>query len=116
MPSRILVVDDEPAIREVLSRALRQAGYEVVAMYDGSAGWDAASSAEVPYDLVVSSNCMPGLSGTEMVAPIREMFPDMPILHLDDLSRPHHRPLPEDVPNLYKRSASIACSAKSPAC
>jgi DNA-binding response OmpR family regulator len=71
-------------------------------MNDGAAGWDAASTAEVPYDLVVTNNCMPGLSGAEMVARIRDRFPDMPILHLDDLSRLYHPPLPGDVPNLYK--------------
>ena len=102
MPSRVLVVDDEPVVREILTRALRLAGYEVVAMNDGRAGVDAATSAEVPYDLVVSNNCLPGQSGAEMVARVRNRFSDMPVLHLDDLSRPHHPPLPEDVPNLSK--------------
>ena len=100
--ARILVVDDEPAIRHVLARALRDAGYEVVTMSDGAAGLNAATSAEAPYDLVVTNNCMPHLSGAQLVAALRERFPDLPILHLDDLSQPDAAPLPPDVPNLSK--------------
>ena len=101
-PARILIVDDEPAVRRVVQRALGSAGYEVVAMNDGQAGLHAATTAEAGYDLVVSNNCMPHLSGAEMVAALRERFPDLPIQHLDDLSRPHEMTLPGDVPNLYK--------------
>jgi len=100
--ARILVVDDEPAIRQVLSRAVRQAGYEVVTMNDGAAGLNAATSAEAAYDLVVTNNCMPHLSGAELVAALREQFPDLPILHMDDLSEPGPGALPPDVPNLHK--------------
>jgi CheY-like chemotaxis protein len=74
MPHRILV-DDGAQIRELLSRALRQAGYEVIAMNDGLAGLQAATTAELPYDLVVTNNCMPRLSGAKMVARIRDKFP-----------------------------------------
>ena len=101
-PARILIVDDEPAVRMILQRALQGAGYEVVAMNDGRAGLNAATTAEPEYDLVVTNNCMPHLSGAEMVEALREQFPAIPILHLDDLSRPHDMVLPEDVPNLYK--------------
>ena len=100
--ARILIVDDEPAVRMVLRRALEGAGNEVVAMNDGQAGLDAATEADPSYDLVVTNNCMPHLSGAEMVAALREQFPTLPILHLDDLSRPHDLILPGDVPNLYK--------------
>jgi DNA-binding NtrC family response regulator len=99
---RILVVDDEPAIRQVLSRALAEAGYEVVTMNDGAAGLNAASSAEAPYDLVVTNNCMPHLSGAQLVSALRERFPDLPIVHLDDLSERDPGPLPPDLPNLQK--------------
>jgi DNA-binding response OmpR family regulator len=74
-PARILIVDDEPA---------------------------AATTAQPGYALVVTNNCTPHLSGAEMVAALRERFPDIPILHLDDLSRPHDAALPANVPNLYK--------------
>jgi len=99
---RILVVDDDPAIRAILTRALAEEGYDVVAMNDGQAGLDAVTTADTPFDLVVTNNCMPRLSGAEMVTQLRRQFPDLPILHLDDSSRPVRFPLPGDVPNLPK--------------
>ena len=99
---RILVVDDEPMIRNIVGRVLSGAGYEVVAMNDGQAGLDAAVGAAVPFDLVVSNNCMPHLNGAEMIARMREEFPDMPILHLDDLSGTIPEDLPSNVSNLPK--------------
>jgi DNA-binding response OmpR family regulator len=112
MPHRIFVVDDEPQIQDFLSRALRQAGYEVIAMNDGLAGLEAATSAELPYDLVVTNNCMPRLSAAEMVARIRDKFPDMPILHLDDLSQPHDPRYRKMYPTSPSPSAWIACSPR----
>jgi FixJ family two-component response regulator len=50
----------------------------------------------------VTNNRMPRLSGAKMVARTRDKFPDMPILHLDDLSQSHYPPLPGAVPNLSK--------------
>ena len=76
MPHCILVVDDEPDIRKLLGRVLRQVGYEVIAMNDGLAGLEAATGAEVAYDLVITNNCMTRLSGAKMVARIGEKFPD----------------------------------------
>jgi hypothetical protein len=43
---------------------------------------------------------MPHLSGEELVDELRRRFPGLPILHLDDLSRPIGAKLPPDVPNL----------------
>jgi DNA-binding response OmpR family regulator len=102
MPARILVVEDEPAVRDVLIRALREAGYEVVGMDDGLAGWDAATTATAPYDLVVTNNCMPHMNGAELVAKLRARFPNLPILHIDDRSDRDPGHLPADVPNLTK--------------
>jgi DNA-binding response OmpR family regulator len=99
---RILVVDDEPAIRSLLVRALSDEGYQAVALNDGLAGLDAALTADDPYDLVITNNCMPGLGGAELVAQLRAARPSLPIIHLDDSSRPGTAELPQDVPNLYK--------------
>ena len=54
---RVLVVDDEPAIRDLLVRALGMAGYDVVAVGWGS-GLIAARNAELPYDLVVTNRTL----------------------------------------------------------
>jgi DNA-binding response OmpR family regulator len=62
---RILVVDDEPTIRRQLERVYREAGYEVEGINDRNAGLDAAGSAALPYDLIVT-NTRPRAGGTGM--------------------------------------------------
>src|SRR4029079_11680455 len=100
---RILVVDDEPMVRALINRALTDAGYEVVAVANGRAALDAARGAEVGFDLIVSNNYMPGLNGPELIARIRQDFPSLPILHIDDIChRRVEQGIPEDVPTVYK--------------
>ena len=100
---RILVVDDEPMVRALINRALTDAGYEVVAVANGRAALDAARAAEVGFDLIVTNNYMPGLDGPELIARIRQDFPSLPILHIDDIChRRLEQGIPEDVPTVYK--------------
>lgn len=102
MAPRILVVDDEPMVRALITRALTDDGYEVVAVANGYAALDAAR-AEVGFDLIVTNNYMPGLNGAELIARVRQDFPSLPILHIDDISRKRvDKGLPEDVPTVYK--------------
>jgi CheY-like chemotaxis protein len=103
MASRILVVDDEPMVRALIARVLGDEGYEVVAVANGRAALDAARGAEVAFDLIVTNNYMPGLNGTELIARVREDFPTLPVLHIDDISRKRvDKGMPEDVPTVYK--------------
>ena len=64
---RILVVEDERAIRQVAARILREAGYEVVEVEDGEVALallrDAGSS---PIDLVLTDLRMPRLNGVQL--------------------------------------------------
>ena len=103
MAARILVVDDEPMVRALIARALTDEGYEVVAVADGRAALDAARGAEATFDLIITNNYMPGLNGAELIARVREDFPELPILHVDDIGRRKRvGDLPEDVPTIYK--------------
>jgi CheY-like chemotaxis protein len=101
LPPRILVVDDEPAVRALIVRALEEQGYEVVAVQDGLAGLDAAKAAGVSYDLVITNSYVPSMTGEQLIGYLRELFPDLPILHLDHLSHPIG-PYAELVPTVYK--------------
>jgi DNA-binding response OmpR family regulator len=60
MPARILVLDDEPAIRALVARASAEEGYEVVTVANGLLGLSAMAVGH--FDLVIT-NCMPGMSG-----------------------------------------------------
>jgi len=85
--ARILVVDEEPAVRQLVVRILTEAGYEVTAVTDG---WEGVSAVSVgpAYDLVVTNSYLPHLSGDQLVGYLRRLYPRQPILHLDDLAHP----------------------------
>jgi CheY-like chemotaxis protein len=103
MAPRILVVDDEPMVRALIARALTDDGYEVVAVANGQAALDAARGAEAPFDMIVSNNYLPGLSGAQLIERIREDFPNLPILHVDDIARRKRvRVVSENLPTIYK--------------
>ena len=66
---RILVVDDEPHIRRVLSAILGKSGFDVIMASDGSQGLDELGTEEV--DLVILDLMMPGANGLEILSKIR---------------------------------------------
>jgi DNA-binding NtrC family response regulator len=66
---RILVVDDEPGIQQLISSVLRRSGYQVDTAEDGAAGWEALQSTH--YDLLITDNNMPKMSGVELVKMLR---------------------------------------------
>ena len=65
---RILVVDDERAVRNVHAEILAHAGYEVDVAADGALGWEALLTKQ--YDLVITDNSMPKVSGVELIEKI----------------------------------------------
>jgi two-component system OmpR family response regulator len=78
--ARLLVVDDEPNIRELLSASLRYAGFDVATAADGNAALTAAR-AQRP-DLLVLDVMMPGLDGFEVVRRLRGEGVRCPVLFL----------------------------------
>lgn len=77
---RILVVDDEPAVRVALSRILAGAGFEVLSAADGPGALDQVVS-EAP-DAVILDVLMPGMDGLEVCRKLREIDGDIPVLML----------------------------------
>jgi two-component system, OmpR family, response regulator RegX3 len=67
--TRILVIDDEPAIRDAVEYALRNEGFEVDGEGDGETGLEAALGD--PYDVVVLDLMLPRMSGTEVCRRLR---------------------------------------------
>lgn len=78
--TRILVVDDDPAVTSVLRRGLSYEGYTVTVAADGPAGLAAAR--EAPPDLVVLDIMMPGLNGLEVLRRLRAADATLPVLML----------------------------------
>jgi two-component system OmpR family response regulator len=78
--ARLLVVDDEPNIRELLSASLRFAGFEVSTAADGHEAL--ASARAVKPDLLLLDVMMPGLDGFEVVKRLRQEGNKAPVLFL----------------------------------
>jgi two-component system, OmpR family, response regulator len=79
-PTRLLVVDDEPSIRDLLAASLRYAGYEVATAADGA---EALASAERDRpDLVVLDVMLPDMDGFDVTRKLRERGRDVPVLFL----------------------------------
>jgi two-component system response regulator MprA len=79
---RVLVVDDEPAVREALERALRLAGYEVELAADGEEALVRLGLEPGAADLVVLDVLMPKLDGLEVCRRLRRIGNGVPILML----------------------------------
>jgi CheY-like chemotaxis protein len=75
---RILVVDDEPAIRETTQAVLENEGYEVLTAGDGLDGLLALSKS-LP-DVIISDLHMPRMSGFEFLVIVRQRFPHIAIV------------------------------------
>ena len=91
---RILVVDDNAAVRDVSAQMLRELGYGVAEAESGHAALDALSRGEV-YDLLLIDVAMPGLNGIETARRARELHPGLRVLYVTgyaDLARPEHNP------------------------
>ncbi len=77
---RVLVVDDESALSELLSMALRYEGWEVRTAADGAAAVRTARGFDP--DLVVLDVMLPDLDGLEVLRRLRAATPDVPVLFL----------------------------------
>ncbi|MGH8986368.1 MAG: response regulator [Acidimicrobiia bacterium] len=78
-PARILVVDDDPTVAEIVVRYLEREGFTVDSVGDGLAAIDRAG-ADVP-DLVVLDLMLPGLDGLEVYRRLRSLAP-VPVIML----------------------------------
>jgi two-component system response regulator MprA len=79
---RILVVDDERAVRESLRRALELEGYEIELAGDGSEALSTLGRDEPPPDAVILDVLMPGVDGLEVCRRLRAAGNHVPVLML----------------------------------
>jgi CheY-like chemotaxis protein len=74
--ARILVVDDEPTIRDLLEKVLTKMGFRVDLTADAGIALDKIHAGEI-YDLIITDIRMPGMSGIELYSRIMEKAPEM---------------------------------------
>jgi CheY-like chemotaxis protein len=65
----ILVAEDDVLVRRISAIVLSRSGYEVDAVGDGAAAWEALSTGS--FDLLITDNEMPRLSGVELIEKVR---------------------------------------------
>jgi excisionase family DNA binding protein len=75
---RILVVDDEEAVRDLLAKTLTMADYDVDAATDGPAALDLLR--EVDYDLLITDLKMPGMDGLSVIREARRQHPELAVV------------------------------------
>ena len=77
---RILVVDDDPPVREITATMLRTMGAEVLEAGSGGAALELLDGDGDRVDLVVIDFAMPGMNGAELAAACKKRWPDLPTL------------------------------------
>jgi len=76
----VLVVEDEPSVRMVIGRVLREQGYRVLEAPHGADALAISSNPDTRIDLIIADVVMPGLGGRELASRLAEMRPGVPIL------------------------------------
>jgi excisionase family DNA binding protein len=81
---RILVVDDEEAVRDLIARSLSGAEYDVDTAEDGATAVERLQSND--YDLLITDLKMPGMDGLSVIREARRKSADMPIIIITGFS------------------------------
>jgi two-component system, NtrC family, response regulator PilR len=82
----ILVVDDEQGMRDFLKIMLRKQGYQVQTASNGETAISILK--ESPFDLVISDIRMPGISGLDLLASAKELYPNLPVIMITAFASP----------------------------
>ena len=79
----ILVVDDEPAILDLVQRVLRHAGYNAITSRSGDRAWDVIDRGQPKVNLVLTDIVMPeSMDGFTLAEKARRKYPKLPILFM----------------------------------
>src|SRR5260221_9928 len=78
--TRLLIVDDEEKLLELLSRYMERRGFEVEACLSAEAAWEIFSKDPEGFSLVITDLTLPGMSGAELVERMRGRNPAIPAL------------------------------------
>jgi CheY-like chemotaxis protein len=85
---RVLLVDDDAPLLAVTAEVLSRLGYEAVSFSDSHAAFAAFDAAPGRFDVVVTDEVMPGLTGTRLAGVVRHRRPGLPIVLVSGYSGP----------------------------
>jgi CheY-like chemotaxis protein len=84
---RVLIADDDPGMRDILTIFMDRAGYDAATAEDGLKALDLME--KNPYDVVITDGFMPEMTGFELCRTVRERFPHVLVIGLTGSSRLH---------------------------
>jgi CheY-like chemotaxis protein len=76
----VLVAEDEPMVRNIMARTLRECGYAVLEAGHGGEALEMVEAHQGRISLIVADLVMPDMGGREMAAQLAERWPDVPVL------------------------------------
>jgi two-component system, cell cycle sensor histidine kinase and response regulator CckA len=76
----VLIAEDEPMVRGIMARTLRECGYAVLEASDGREALEMLVAVQGKVSLVIADVVMPGLAGRELAARLAEGWPSVPVL------------------------------------
>ncbi len=79
-PMRVLLVDDEELVAEVLSRGLQRLGHHVTTLTDSRAALETFARAPGDFDVVITDQIMPHMSGVRLVREMQKVRPGVPVI------------------------------------
>ena len=112
----ILLVEDQAAIREVISAYLMRLGYNVVTAPDGEAALSIAATQQKSIDLVVTDLLMPNMGGLELATRMKQLHPETSVLFMSgypDEAIRCQEGLTEDVEIMQKPFSMKSLAAKA---
>lgn len=78
--NRIMIIDDEPMIRDMLQQMLGREGYEIVTAEHGKAALDWLKQADRHPDLIITDLIMPCKEGLELIPELKASYPEVRII------------------------------------
>jgi len=100
--TRILVIDDDQAVRTAISLVLEREGFEVEIVGDGHAG--VAAMAKAGFDIVIVDLFMPGMDGLETIKAFNLTAPSVPIIAMSGILA---RQAPDDAPDFLRLATTF---------
>ncbi len=78
----VLLVEDDPSVREMTRQVLRRAGWSVIEVASGGEAWQLVESMVHPIDALVSDVVMPGISGIALAERVLDLHPSIRVVLL----------------------------------
>ena len=89
----ILLVEDEPSVRELTKRVMEAQGYRVTAAESGEQALALVDSSTLTFDLLLTDVILTGMSGRDLQKQLRERIPGLPVVYMsgytDNIIAPH---------------------------